>query len=235
VPGVADVFVRWAVANAPPITETWLTAEERGRLHAFERPADQARFLASHALARLLVGARCEVKPGAVRLVQRCPRCGGPHGQPAVTLPDGMNIPPRISIAHAGSLVAVALSDDPVGVDLQRITAARHEAADVLLTFRERAELGLLPFREHTHALTRWLVRKEATLKATGHGFDLDPRELEVTSPALPPAVVWSSADLRGPIQLYDIELDDDGGYAMALALRSTQPPRLDLAPYAFS
>jgi 4'-phosphopantetheinyl transferase len=232
---VADVFVRWAVANAPPITETWLTAEELGRLRGFEHAGDRARFLSSHALVRLLVGARCQVQPAAVRLVQRCRRCGGPHGQPAVTLPDGLGIPPRVSIAHAGSLVAVALSDDPVGVDLERSTAGNHALADILLTFREQAELGRLSFREHTQAITRWWVRKEATLKASGHGFELDPRELEVTAPDLPPAVVWSSVDLRGPIQLYDIELDVDGGYAMSLALRSTTPPRLDLAPYSFS
>jgi hypothetical protein len=75
-------------------------------------------------------------------------------------------------------------------------------------------------------------VRKESAAKASGLGFELDPRELEVTSPELPPAVVWSSADLRGPMQLFDIELDDDGGYAVGLAVRSVHPPRLDLRPY---
>jgi 4'-phosphopantetheinyl transferase len=232
---VADVFVRWAVANAPVSTEAWLTDDERGRLDAFEQPADRARFLSSHALVRLLVGARCEVQPAAVRVVQQCRLCGGPHGLPAVSLPDGLGFPPRVCIAHAGSLVAVAMSDDPVGVDIQRLKGAGHGLADQLLTYREQAELARMPFREHALALTRWWVRKESAAKASGLGFELDPRELEVTSPELPPAVVWSSADLRGPMQLFDIELDDDGGYAVGLAVRSVHPPRLDLRPYSFT
>jgi 4'-phosphopantetheinyl transferase len=231
---VADVQVRWAATNAPADTETWLTGEERGRLVAFQRDDDRARFLAAHALARVMVARQFGIAPAAVRLTQRCPRCGGPHGQPAITLPDGIGIPPRITWSHAGGLALVATSADPVGIDAEPRGAARPGVADVALSGREQAELARFRIEDRMLALTRWWVRKEAILKAAGVGFDVDPVLLEVTSPDLPPAVVSTGVDLGGPMQIYDIELDIGPGYDVALAVRSSNPVRVDAAAISF-
>jgi hypothetical protein len=74
---------------------------------------------------------------GASAVGRLCPRCGsGEHGRPYVVVPGGRA--PHVSLSYAEELVAVAWSDDPVGIDIEddgpsvdgvdRRTWSRHEA-----------------------------------------------------------------------------------------------------------
>ncbi len=94
---------------------------ERARLTRLRVPQDRHDLVAARVLARLLVVHRDGRPPGAaalasIRLHQRCPECGGPHGRPEVSGRTELGL----SWAHARGLVAAAVADGPVGIDVER-------------------------------------------------------------------------------------------------------------------
>ena len=150
---------------APEADQRWcglLDDHERDRLARFRRPADRARYLAAHALARLVL-AQFVGRGPATLVFDRICRCGAEHGKPV--LANG----PGFSLSHAGDLVGVAVRPDgPVGLDVEQVRAvadldalAGHVRSPV-----ERARDGLDPT-----AFFRTWTRKEALVKATGDGL----------------------------------------------------------------
>jgi 4'-phosphopantetheinyl transferase len=126
-----DVVVHRAVATpVGPEARATLSAEERHRLDRLRRPGDGERFATGRVLARTVLGGLLGVAPRAVPLGVRptvgslAPERGG-TGRPVVA--GG----PRLSIAHAGDVVLVAVDADPpqdadglgLGVDVERLEA----------------------------------------------------------------------------------------------------------------
>ncbi|RJL31651.1 4'-phosphopantetheinyl transferase family protein [Bailinhaonella thermotolerans] len=103
-----DVEVWWAPRGAAgPHLLPLLDPGERERWSRFRREEDRDRYLASHALARLLLGRRLGIEPASVEYVVSCRTCGASdHGKPAV---DGG---PAFSLSHSGEAVVVALAGD---------------------------------------------------------------------------------------------------------------------------
>ena len=157
--GVPTCDVWWAAPVAPadaPTLVALLDEHERARMGRFRRDADAARYLAAHALTRIVLGHRLDRAPAALTFDRTC-RCGAPHGKP--TLVGGG---PGFSFSHAGAVVGVAvLEGGPVGLDVEPFRAlpdldamARHVGAPA-----------------EPAAFFRAWTRKEALLKATGDGL----------------------------------------------------------------
>jgi 4'-phosphopantetheinyl transferase len=141
-----------------------LDAHELDRLDRFRRAPDRARYLAAHALTRLVLAPLVGQPPQELVFDRRC-RCGEQHGKP--TLPGG----PQFSFTHGGELVGIAVRADggPIGLDVEPVRElsdldgmARHISSPI--------ELGRpLPAAPDSF-FTAW-TRKEALLKATGEGI----------------------------------------------------------------
>jgi 4'-phosphopantetheinyl transferase len=133
-------------------------------------------------------------------------------------IPDG----PEVSLSHAHDRVAVAVSEcGPTGVDVEPAGAARAgELAGVALTLAEAARL------DGQDATVSW-VRKEAVLKATGHGLTTDPALIEV-SPAgrRPRMLAWNAPD-RPALPLRLTDLDVGAGYVGCVAVITDARPRV--------
>lgn len=141
------------------------------------------------ALALTALGAALDVEPTLLRLAHRCRICGSSeHGVPYLAEhPEA----PHVSISRTADLVGVALCEDAaVGLDLERVDGLPADAALAMLAPEEDggspAELAV-----------RW-VRKEAALKASGHGLAVDPRTVVVSDPRRPARVL--SWPVAGPI-----------------------------------
>src|SRR5687767_13790133 len=76
-----------------------LSEEERARHERLRRPADRDRFLASHALLRVLLGRRLGIVPSAVDL-------NAAEGKPRLADPDAAY---EFSLSHSGGWVVVAI------------------------------------------------------------------------------------------------------------------------------
>jgi 4'-phosphopantetheinyl transferase len=161
---------------------SWLDADERARAARLHDATDRHRWLVSHVALRLLLGAALEVHPSAVSVVREaCPRCGGPHGRPALGPAAGRPLRFSLSRSEGHALIALRRGLD-VGVDLETATAGTPSTA-----------------APATDGLARW-VRTEALLKSTGEGLTRDPDAvtLRPTAPS-----VWSEHaegdDAAGP------------------------------------
>jgi 4'-phosphopantetheinyl transferase len=168
-----------------------LPARKRAAVLRRREPADRAATLAGVALlAHALRGRGRALDAARLRYPER--------GRP--TLPGG----PEFSIAHAAGLVACAVADAPIGLDLEALAAVRPEHLRLVLSAGERAAVvaGTLD------ATDAW-VMKEAVLKAAGQGIDaagavalrgavgvLDGREWRLTRVRLAAThVAWLAAE----------------------------------------
>ncbi len=191
---VSTCHVWWAApvapAEAPALVEL-LDEHERARLRRFRRPADTARYLAAHALTRVVLGNSLGRAPSSLVIDRTC-RCGAQHGKPVLA-----GGGPGFSLSHAGDVVGVAVLDGgAVGLDVEAVrpmsdlaAMARHIGAPA-----------------EPIAFFRAWTRKEALLKATGDGLagsmagiDLDADGVRSwTGDGAPDGPVWLQ-DLRAP------------------------------------
>jgi 4'-phosphopantetheinyl transferase len=165
----------------------------------------------------LLLAEASELLGRAAFVEHRCLRCGADdHGRPFLVGAPQL----RVSLARADGLGIVALTEvGPVGVDLERADAAGFEGfAQAALHPDERARTP--------QEATRIWVRKEAVLKATGHGLGVDPRQVRISEARQPPAMIdWLAPDHPGEAWLADVPVAD--GWAAAVAVLT--PVRHDI------
>ena len=202
--------VWWAAPVDPeavPALVDLLDEHERDRLARFRRPADRGRYLAAHALARLVLAPLVGTAADALAFDRTC-RCGAPHGKPV--LPSG----PGFSLSHAGELVGVAVRPDgPVGLDVEQL--------------RDVADLDALAGHVHSPAersrpcpdpagFFRTWTRKEALVKATGDGLSA-PMTAITLAPDRPAVEEWTGPGAPlGPMWLHDLTPAPDHPAAVA-------------------
>ncbi|HEX4431546.1 MAG TPA: 4'-phosphopantetheinyl transferase superfamily protein [Frankiaceae bacterium] len=197
--------------------EALLDELERTRAGAFARPEDRSRFVVGAALLKLAVADATGLSPQEVVVDRTCDQCGEPHGRPRIP---GTDV--HVSVAHSGSLVAVALTRaGPVGIDVEQRTGQWTSSLNRrVLAAAERAET-------QAQFLTYW-CRKESVVKATGEGLRVPLTDVVVSAPGSPPALM----SYRGgsmPAAMFDLRLDGPD-YAGALTVLTDQPVRLEVA-----
>ncbi|WP_327315139.1 4'-phosphopantetheinyl transferase family protein [Streptomyces sp. NBC_01235] len=219
--------VSWArLGDAHEGLPRLLDPVERARHDATVRPEDQARFLVGCALSRLLLGELLGVPPADVPLRRVCPRCGGPHGKVRLDMP-GSPAPYDFSVTHSGSVVGVAVCrGGQVGLDVEEAGSLVDvdSAARAALSDTELAALRALSPAERQPAFLRVWTRKEAVLKALGVGLSVSPRELQVSAPDLPPAVLSWPGQLTVRPEPVLADLVVDGVHPAAVAVTGTGP-----------
>jgi 4'-phosphopantetheinyl transferase len=166
--------------------------------------------VAARAALRALVAALTGADAAVLQI------CSGPHGKPF--LPDGTL---RFNLSHSGEVALVALAwGREVGIDVEQLRPGvdHDRLADRYLAPAETAQLRRLPTEERRLAFWHCWVRKEAYLKATGHGMRLGLDRFEMSVWPAPPALRWSGLGPgeRERWQLW--ELTPASGYVGALA-----------------
>ncbi|MBG0823481.1 4'-phosphopantetheinyl transferase superfamily protein [Planomonospora sp. ID91781] len=215
----SECHVWWADTGPQPVGELAavlgaVEAERAARLH---REEDRRRFVTACWLLRTVVGAQLGVAAAAVRVHRRCPDCGGPHGRPRILDAEEAADRLHVSVSHAGDRVAVAVCPSaPVGVDVEPVASAPVTRAAT--SPAEWAALRVLPPYGRRAGFARLWVRKEAALKATGHGLRIPPDRVTVSGPLEPPALVdWPIEVSPAEVELHT--LDPGDGYVGALAV----------------
>lgn len=219
-PGSCQLWWASAGAEDSSLLEV-LDQTERRRYENFVRPSDRSRFAVSHALTRIVAGRHVGAAPGALGFAA----VSGDGTKPRLV---GAGSGLQFSIAHSGSRVVLAISSQvPLGVDIERVSRGTVEASmlSAALSGDERRALAAIPAARRPWAFSRYWTRKEALLKATGHGLAISPHKVVVSAPIEAPALVaWADSPRpAGPVHLYDLEgadgdLDAADGYCAALA-----------------
>lgn len=211
-PGSCQLW--WARPAAPDSRLLGLLDDaERARHGCLLREQDRARFLAAHALVRIVAALHAGVGPRAIRYA-----ASEPYAKPRFA---GRAAMLEVSLSHSAERVVVAISRGvQLGVDVERVGAASEEESLVgsVLCPDEHRELRALSEPMRAWAFARYWTRKEAILKATGHGLSVEPTRLAVSAPTRPASLVsWTGpARPTQPVHLYD--LDVEAGYVASLA-----------------
>ena len=173
------------VASAPDHPEALggaldvLTDEERERIGRFLRPADAASFAGGRALVRFALARLLGASPRELVFDTWCERHSSAHGKPRLVEPPAEV---EFSLSRAGSRLVLALSGAPVGVDVERLDRdAEAGVARIAFAEDERAEFEAVPSAGRASAFLVCWTRKEAVLKALGHGLAVDPKSVSVT------------------------------------------------------
>lgn len=148
--------------------DSLLSEHERARAARFHFQMDRVRFVAAHALLRLMLSRHAPVRPEAWHFEARA------HGKPFVAGPSGTGL--RFNLSHSQALVACAITRvGEVGVDVETINrqfpavqvAQRYFAQEEIETLRNTA-----PQYVADTFTTIWVL-KEALLKAVGEGLSI--------------------------------------------------------------
>lgn len=185
-----------------------LSHSEMSRWSDLRREPDRRRYLAAHLRLREVLGERLGIRPAQIRLGNDpCPICGSTeHGRP-ISEDDPEST--HWSISHTDSLVAIAVSSEPVGVDVE--SAAKVTDTSFLdqvgIHPTDAGDLATIAAGDLDRArLARW-SRLEAILKMTGAGLGVEPVSViagvtghRVTDVVLPVTTVSASVvDLKVP------------------------------------
>lgn len=218
----AEVHVWWARPRLDPAWSVLLDAAEAGRLAAYRREEDQARFLTGTALVRSIYASDLGIEPAAVKLDRTCPDCDRPHGKVRLA---GGGSDVEVSVSHSGDWVVVAAYRvRPIGVDVEQVNPGLDhlELARIAFTGAERERLRTEPDR--AGAFTTAWARKEAVVKALGeglrtplNGFSVAPDGRIDSWPERP--------DLAGRVHLLDLEADET--HRAAVAVLDERPVRV--------
>jgi len=113
----------------------------------------------------------------------------GKHGKPRLDIP-GTDQSPHFNLTHSGGFVALAISDDEVGIDIENLrpVSTAERLAQRFFSPEERKHVFELDGEARDRAFLRIWTQKEAYLKATGLGVGMPLNEVETEAdPEAPP------------------------------------------------
>lgn len=137
----------------------------------------------------------------------------GDHGKPLLR-----NHPElHFSLSHSGTLVACALGDEPMGVDVQTIVKLRRGLVEYTMSEAEIKRLdAMASIDEQELFFTQLWTLKESYVKATGRGLTHEFPAFDVTSEgevmplsALSPNAIFKTIKLTGAVASVAIIQDD--------------------------
>lgn len=146
-----------------------LSDEERLEQKRFYFECDRQRYLAAHALTRMLLSQYVDLHPCAWRFTRNR------YGRPEIAHPD-LAGRLRFNLSYAKDLIAIVVaSEAECGIDAEHIRNLDDVAslARRFFSCREAAEIETQPSEKlHTRFLEYWTL-KEAFVKAKGRGLSI--------------------------------------------------------------
>jgi 4'-phosphopantetheinyl transferase len=173
-----------------------LSKDERERAERFRFRKDRIRFIASRGLLRELLGWLLRVDASRLAFSY------APHGKPSLAEPvSGRSL--CFNLAHADSLAVYAVAwEREIGVDVERfrIIEGAESFAERYFSKREVSNLLSTPLHQRTEAFFNCWTRKEACLKASGHGIGESLSRIEVSLiPGQPARLLSLVGDSQAP------------------------------------
>jgi 4'-phosphopantetheinyl transferase len=193
-----------------------LSADENERRLRFRYESDRQDFAFSRGFLRTLLAAYLEMDPRAVRLQY------SEHGKPSL---DGSRGGEELqfNLSHTQGAVLLGICRQrAVGVDIERVREdfSVQEIANRFFSQTEQQALMNLPEAEQRPAFFRCWTRKEAFLKARGHGlsFPLDRFDVSVGADETE-VTLTTRPDVSESERWQILQVPAPEGYAAAVAV----------------
>ncbi len=181
------------LADVPAEPSAWMTVHELQRLDAMSAPARRDSFVAGHWQARRLAAQALQVETIRIGMDAH------PDGRPRLLL-DAQPAPLQLSLSHGADCLALAVSEQPVGVDVELPRKRRDWLAVAGHVFSpdEIAQLHACEGEMRSALFHHYWALKEAHGKRSGQGLQLgQTRRFAACESAAPlaEAVSWGMGD----------------------------------------
>ena len=142
-------------------TYALMTAEKKARVDRFRFERDKRLTVCGELLARRMLAAYCGVMPEDIVLLT------GAHGKPYAA---GLEV--QFNISHSGEMVLCAVSDTPIGADIEQMRTADEKLIRFVCTDEEKAYvLDAADDADKQRRFFRIWTAKEAYFKCLGTGI----------------------------------------------------------------
>lgn len=189
------------------LARSWLSEEELARAASFRFEIHRDRYLRGRGMMRVLLGRRLGVDPGSLGFSV------GKRGKPSlVGEPTGFNL------SHSEGRGVLAIGEvEHLGVDIEGYDRRVDHAGLARRCFRdsEIAWMESFPPEDRHLAFFRIWTAKEARMKATGEGFQLAPKLIELAFGDGFPVTCLEPLD--PPAHLVAVALPQDAGAACSV------------------
>ncbi len=164
-----NVSVMYKLLNINNVTEqqvhfyySLMTEEKRERVDRFRFAKDKKRTVCGEMLARQMIAEQCGIHEEAIRFSV------SEHGKPYTT-----SAAVQFNISHSGDYVLCALSDSPVGADIEAIRPVEERMIRFVCTEKELAYVldSTVTQEEKLRRFFRVWTAKEAYFKYCGTGI----------------------------------------------------------------
>lgn len=199
--------------------ERCLSQDEQNRVAKLHTAQLRSRFIAGRGLMRRVLGRYLSCVPEAITFHY------GPHGKPLLANIDGSL---QFNLAHSQGRALLVVALQPVGIDMEFIRTDLDIEAMASLVFTSAEQTALRQAtRENRfrHFYTTW-VRKEAYMKAMGHGLSENPARFAMVVDQGGIAVQYIDGIEVTPWVIHD--LSDQVDNAAALATAGSMHPRFN-------
>jgi len=156
-----------------------LDSAERERASRFVFPEHRRRFVQAHAALRQILHRYTAILPGELRFA------AGSNGKPYLSHPAAGAL--SFNLSHSGDLAVAAVGEVPeVGVDIECIRPIPDWEEIARRSFHpmESEWVLSLPAERRTDAFFQVWTKKEAYIKAAGHGLSQPLDSFQVVEPA---------------------------------------------------
>ena len=182
----------------------------------------QERAIISHRVLRAILGRYLGTAPARLEFDRN------PNGKPFLARTSGSTFGEReicFSLSRSRGMALYAFAHErEVGVDVEQVRPISkiEQAAERIFSARERTEFYALPEEGRQQAFFKAWTRKQAFVKAIGHGSTMPSNEVEVSMAE--PALLFSvRGDPQEIVRWHMWGLHPGDGYAAALVVES--PP----------
>ena len=138
---------------------------------------------------------------------------GKPFLLPAVDV-----LPINFNISGSDDLTMLAVSHQPVGIDVERVQALPDldDVAKYCFTLEEARQFAAIPPSDRAHYFYRSWTRKEAYLKACGCGLSIEPNRIDTTQATIMNTIGFAVSPTHRGWHLHDAKVR--GGFQAALS-----------------
>ncbi len=172
------------------LARSWLSADELERAERFRFERHRDRYLRGRGMMRALLAGRLGAAPGELVFTI------GEKGKPRLA---GLDLGFNLSHSEGRAVLAIGAMPE-IGVDIEGFDRSVDLDGLAMRCFRESeiAWMNAFPAATRHRAFFHLWTAKEARMKATGEGFSLEPKRIElgfedglpqrIVEPAFPPA-----------------------------------------------
>ena len=134
----------------------------------------------------------------------------GEHGKPMI---DGL----EFSLSHSGNIVLCAISEKPVGCDVEEIRKAPERVAERYFSCGEQESLSRFAGEEYDRAFFRLWTMKESYVKMTGEGLGVPLEVYEIVIEDMGARVIRD-----GEVQECYVSVVEISGYIISICAESS-------------